>query len=69
MGHSEDIANSCGVVPHGSTCGDANVVHIDANGGAKGFVFKDDIAIDVVHHCLEGSWGVRKSKVHNSWFE
>jgi len=49
--------------------GDSDIVHIDADCGAKRFMFEDDVAIDVVHHGLECRWGVGESKVHDCRFE
>jgi hypothetical protein len=30
---------------------------------------QDDVLEDVIHHCLEGSWGVSKAKVNHQWLK
>jgi len=52
----EDIVNSTLVVIKVGASGDANVIHIDMDSGAEGFVFENDISIDKVHHGLESRW-------------
>ena len=31
--------------------------------------FHDEVLEDIVHHCLERSWAVGKTKEHYQWFE
>jgi len=69
LGYLEDVMNCAMVVVEGSTSGDTNVIHIDADRCSKGFVFKNNIPIDVVHHGLEHRWGVGKLEVHDRGFE
>src|SRR6266702_286420 len=52
-----------------SVGGDADVGHVDADGGPKWFMLEDDVVVDVVHHGLEGRWRVCKSEIHNRGFE
>ena len=49
-------------------CGNSYIVHVNANGSTKEFVLSYDGAKDVIHHCLEGSWGVSEAEEHDSWF-
>src|SRR6266702_4052985 len=57
------------MIVHVGTGGDADVVHVDSNGRTKGFVLEDDIAVDVVHHGLEGRWRIGESEVHDRRLE
>ena len=61
--------NGTTVVFKVSTSSDTNVIHVDADGSTKGFMFEDDVTIDVVHHSLKGRWQVRKSKIHDRGFK
>jgi len=56
LSNLEDIVNCTPVVIEVGASGNANVVHIDADSGAKGFMFKDDVLVDKVHHGLESRW-------------
>ena len=50
-------------------CGNSYVVHVNANGSTEKFVLSYNQAKDVIHHRLEGSWGVSEAEEHNSWFK
>ena len=69
LGHLEYVAYSGDVVCHSGAGGDTNVVHIYANSGAAYLMLGDYVAVDVVHHGLEGCWRVCEAKVHDHWFE
>jgi len=56
------------IVKVGSSC-DTDVIHIDMDCRPQGFMFEDDIAIDVVHHCLERCWRICESKIHHRRLE
>ena len=64
----QDVSDSCSVVPIVGMCGNSYIIHVNANGSTKEFVLSYDRAKDVVHHCLEGGWGVSEAKEHDSWF-
>src|SRR6266702_1121598 len=51
------------------TSSDTNVVHVDADGGTKGFMLEDSVAIDEVHHRLKGRWRIGKSEIHDRRFK
>ncbi len=69
LGDAKDIRDSASVIVEISAGGDTDVIHIDADGGPKWFMLDDDIAVDVVHHSLEGRWRVCKPEIHNCGFE
>jgi|SRR6266702_5758802 len=69
LSNFEDIINGTPVVVEVGTSGDANVVHIDADCGAKGFVFEDNVPVDEVHHGLKGRWQISEPKIHDGWFK
>src|SRR6266702_7578965 len=52
----EDVVDCSLMIGHVCTGSDPNVVHVDSNCRAKGFMFEDSVAVDVVHHSLEGCW-------------
>ncbi len=56
LGDFEDVVDCASMIVHVCAGGDSNVIHIDADSHAEGFVFENDIVIDVVHHGLEGRW-------------
>jgi len=56
LGDLEDVMDCASVIIHVCTGSDANVVHVDSDSCAEWFVFEDDVAIDIVHHGLEGCW-------------
>ncbi len=56
LSDSENVVDSLFVVVKVGAGSDPDVVHVDSDGSAKGFVFKDDISIDVVHESLEHCW-------------
>ncbi len=68
-GNFEDVVNGTPMVIEVGASGDANVIHIDMDCGAKGFVFEDDVLVDEVHHGLESCWRISESKIHDCWFE
>ena len=49
-----------------SASSNADIIHIDADGGPQLFMFEDSIAVNEVHHGLKGGWRVCESKVHDS---
>src|SRR6266571_4311324 len=51
------------------TRSNTNVVHIDSYSSSKRLVFEDGVAINKIHHRLEGCWGIGKTEVHYRWFE
>jgi len=69
LGNFEDILDCASMIVHICTGGDSNVVHVDLDGCAKGFMFEDDVVINVVHHGLESRWGIGKSEVHDCRFK
>ncbi len=52
---SENIAYCSNMVLYVSSCCNANVIHVNMNSSSLLLMFEDGVAIDVVHHCLEGS--------------
>ncbi len=54
--HLEYVLNCSSVISHVSPCGYTNIVHVNVNGSAEGFMLKDNIAVYVVHHGLECGW-------------
>ncbi len=69
LGYVENIRDCATVIVKISVGGDADVVHIDADGGPKWFMLDDDVMVDVVHHSLEGSWRVCKPEIHDCGFK
>ncbi len=67
--HFKDIVDGTVVVVEVSTSSDTNVIHVDADGSTKGFMFEDDVTIDEVHHSLESRWRVGKSEIHDRGFK
>ena len=57
----KDLGNLVAVLVQTSFCGDQDVVHVYDDISRSDFFFKD-----CIHHCLECSRGVYKSKEHNS---
>src|SRR6266581_8363032 len=51
------------------TRSDTDVVHIDPYRSSKQLMFEDSVAINEIHHCLEGCRGIGKTEVHYRWFE
>ncbi len=54
--HFENVVDCVTMVVEVGAGSNSDVVHIDADSGAEGFVFEDDVAIYEVHHGLEGRW-------------
>ncbi len=69
LGNFEDVVDSTAMIIKVSASGDADVVHVNVDCGAEGFVFEDDVSVDEVHHGLEGRWRISEPKIHNCWFE
>ena len=69
LGDFEDVVDGVSMIVHGRAGGDPNVVHVDSDSRAEGFMLENDVAIDVVHHGLEGRWRIGESKIHNRRFE
>ncbi len=69
LGDFEDVVDCASMIVHVCASGDPNVVHINSDSRAKGFVFEDGVTIDVVHHGLEGRWRISESEIHNCRFE
>ncbi len=69
LGYAENVRDCASVIVKISAGGDTDVVHIDVDGGPKWFMLADDVAVDVVHHSLEGCWRVCKPEIHDRGFE
>ncbi len=69
LGDFEDVVDSALMIVHICAGGDPNVVHVDSDGRAEGFMLENDVAIDVVHHGLKGRWQIGESEVHDGWFK
>src|SRR6266702_3626692 len=69
LGYAENVRNCASMIVKVGACSDTNVVHIDADSSSKWFMFDDDIAINVVHHSLEGRWRICKPEIHDRRFE
>src|SRR6266702_8036641 len=69
LGDFEDVVDCALMIVHVCTGGNSDVVHVDSNSRAEGFVLEDDIVVDVVHHGLEGCWRIGESEVHDRRFE
>ncbi len=65
----ENIMNCTFVVIEVGVSGDPNVIHINPDCHSKGFVFEDNVLVDIVHHGLEGCWRVGESEVLDHRFE
>src|ERR1700677_4641793 len=63
--HCEDVFNGVNMVGKRSGRSDGNIVHVDSNDRSPYRVLCDDIFIDLIHHGLEGCWGVAEAKKHN----
>src|SRR6266404_8429706 len=57
------------MVTKGRRGGNENVIHIDNNAGSLRQEAKLDVLEDLIHHCLECTWGISQSKEHNLWFK
>ncbi len=56
LGDFKDVVDCTSVIVYVSAGGNSNVVHVDSNSGTKGFMFENDVTIDVVHHGLKSRW-------------
>ena|SRR6266571_3468779 len=65
----ENIVNGVFMIFKVGMSGDSDVVHINSDRCPKGFVFENDVPIDVVHHSLECCWRIGESKIHDGGFE
>src|SRR6266404_2338006 len=57
------------MVTKGRRGGNENVIHIDNDAGSLRQEAKLDVLEDLIHHCLECTWGISQSKEHNPWFK
>ena len=64
----KDIGDSHSVIVITGVCGNSYIIHVNADGSTKKFMLSYNGAKNVVHHCLEGGWGVSKAKEHECWF-
>src|SRR6266702_547156 len=69
LGYLKDVVDRVPVIVQICLGRDSNVVHVDPNSCAKGFMFEDDVTVDVVHHGLEGRWRIGESEIHDRGFE
>ena len=69
LGNFEDVVDCALMIVHVCAGGNSNVVHVNSDSCAEGFVLENDVAINVVHHGLEGRWRIGESEVHNRRFE
>jgi len=69
LGYAENVRDCASVIVKISAGGDTDVVHIDADSGSKWFMLDNDVAVDVVHHSLEGRWRVGEPEIHDRGFE
>src|SRR6266702_6066986 len=69
LGDFEDIMNHVMVIVYVCASGNPNVVHVYPNSCAEGFMFEDNVPIDVVHHGLESRWQVGESEIHDCRFK
>ncbi len=69
LGDFEDVVDCVLMVVHICVGSDPNVVHVDSDSHAEGFMLENDVVINVVHHGLEGRWRIGESEVHNRRFE
>ena len=69
LGDFEDIVDSRFVVIQIGVHSNTDVIHIDSYCHSKGFVFEDDVVVNVAHHSLKCRRGISEAKVHDSWFE
>ena len=65
----QDVIDCVSVVVEVGAGGNADDIHIDADSGPQLFMLEDSVAVDEVHHGLEGCWRVCEAKVHDHWFE
>jgi len=68
-GNLKDVTYCSDMIRHVSVGCNTNVVHVDTDCGTEGFVFENDITVDVVHHGLEGCQQICESEVHDRRFE
>ncbi len=52
----ENIVDCASVVINGGACGNPNVIHVNSDRCTKGFMFEDDVMVDVIHHSLKCCW-------------
>ncbi len=69
LGDLENIMDCTVMVIEVGMGGDSDIVHIDADCCSKGFMFENDILVDIVHHGLEHRWRVGESEIHDCGFE
>ena len=63
--HCEDIFNGINMIGKGGGRSDSYVVHVDSYDSSPYCVFRDDILVDLIHHCLEGCGGITQAKKHD----
>ena len=64
----KDIGDSRGVIVITGAHGNSYIVHVNADGSTKEFMLSYNGVKNVIHHRLEGGWGVSKAKEHDCWF-
>src|SRR6266702_3306230 len=69
LGNFEDVVDCVAMIFDVCTRGNPNVVHINSDGRAERFVLEDHVTIYVVHHGLEGCWGIGESEIHDCRLE
>src|SRR6266702_4929650 len=69
LGDFENVMDCVSMVVEVGTGGDSDVIHIDADCCSEGFMFEDDVTVNIVHHGLERCWRVGESEIHNCGFE
>ncbi len=69
LGNFEDVMYCTSMIGYICAGSDSNVVHVDSDGRAEGFMFENDVVIDIVHHHLKGCWQIGESEVHDCWFK
>ncbi len=67
--YPEDVADCMSVIVKVGSSSNANVVHVNADCCPKRFMFKNNVAIDEIHHGLEHRWRGGESEVHHCRFK
>ncbi len=65
----EDVMNCASVIVQVRTGGDSDIIHVNSDSRAEGFMLENDITINIIHHGLEGRWRVGKSEIHDCRFK
>ena len=64
----KDVGDSRSVIVITDVRGNSYIIHVNADGSTKEFVLSYNRAKNVIHHHLEGGWGVSKANEHDCWF-